>query len=90
MQYTVKQRISLIMDYFRLQGKQGMWDEIIINFITAFPDARPPSKASVCKMVKKSQTVGTVHNLNSKVSPSDTHSGRRRTERTERNARFLR
>ena len=44
-----------------------------------------PKQQTVLKMWKKQQTFFTVHNLNSASSPGDTHSGRKRTARSEEN-----
>ena len=86
-QYTMEQRNFLAMEYHKKKGTRGFKDELIQDFLTKFPNARRPSTNHLQNIWSKQIMKGTVLNCNSKSSPGITHSGRRRTVRTDPNKR---
>ena len=66
-------------------GSESFKERIIQDFQIKFPGVRIPSKNQLRNIWGKQYNIGTVHNLNSKSSPGDTHSGRPRTVRTQPN-----
>ena len=83
-QFTRQQRTFLVLEYHRRRGMgiKNFQRLLLRDFQAKFPGARRPGKNTVKKMWRKQMELGTVNNCNSKNSPGDSHSGRRRTIRT--------
>lgn len=84
-QYSPEERNCLVMAYQQHRGTHNCFKKVTAIFSTKFPNTRVPIKCSIIKMWKKQQSKFTVHNLNSSVSPGDSHSGRKRTARSAHN-----
>ena len=86
-QFMPSERNFLVLEYHkkRDRGRQGFFDEILVDFQQKFPTSRIPSKRAIIKMHKKQMEKGTVPNTNSKSSPGASHSGRRKTARSPQN-----
>ena len=84
-QFTPEERNAIVMAYQQFRGTDICYKKVVASFTNKFPDSMVPKQQKVLKMWKKQQTFFTVHNINSASSPGDTHSGRKRTARSEEN-----
>ena len=104
-QYTPEQRNFLFVEHVKNKGKRRVLNtvistgfkidfqekfKIINDFVAKYPGVRPPSKTAIEYIQKKQMLHHTCHNLNSKTSPGDSQSGRRKTSRTAANIDIVR
>ena len=84
-QLTPEQRNCLVMAYERNKGKFKFMTAVTTDYQQKFPGAKVPHINTIKNVHNKQMKYFTTHNLNSKASPGDTHSGRPRTVRTPPN-----
>ena len=84
-QYSKDQRNFVMLEYVKVKGTRDFHNKIRDAFQVKFPNAPVPTKMTIRNIYKKQKLFGTVHNLNSKTSPGDTHSGRRKSARIQEN-----
>ena len=75
-QYTPEQRNFLVMAYERYKGTRDFMPQINQEFEEEFPGVEVPHRTNIVRMYKKQMAFYTSHNLNSKLSPGVTFSGR--------------
>ena len=75
-QYTPEQRNFLVMAYERYKGTRDFMPQINQEFEEEFPGVQVPHRTNIVRMYKKQMAFYTSHNLNSKLSPGVTFSGR--------------
>ena len=78
-QYTPEERNFMMMAYQNHRGKASCIMKVQEKFRDKFPNSRVPPQKTINQIWKKQNTAFTVHNLNSKTSPGDSHSGRKRS-----------
>ena len=84
-QYSDEQRNFLNNAYIKRKGRKGFFRVICDEFEAAFPGVRRPQASTIRKIHKKQNTHFTVKNLNSQSSPGPSHSGRKKSVRTDAN-----
>ena len=84
-QYRMAERNFLMLEYHKARGGRDFLPGLIRDFQAQFPGTRTPTPKTIWAILKKQKEKGTVLNCNSANSPGDTHSGRRRTARTDQN-----
>ena len=84
-QFTPEQRNCLVMAYERYKGGKNFMIKIVEEFQLRFPGVDAPHRNTIRRVHQKQMSFFTTHNLNSKQSPGDTFSGRKRTARTAEN-----
>ena len=77
-QYSPDQRNVLALEYHKVKGTYKCFSKVMDIFATKFPGVRLPTKETVKNIWRKQKTHFTVHNLNSRHSPGNSYSGRRR------------
>ena len=88
-QFTDEQRRWLVEEYIKRSGTRGFMQPLIQDFMIKFPISKPPSPRAIRYNHTKWVRKYTVKNCNSKSSPGDSHSGRRKTVNTPRNRQRL-
>ena len=89
-QYSPEHRNFCVMTYQTHKGTRGDIARVQLEFSRIFPNVRIPSRKTIIRLYAKQNTYFTVHNLNSKVSPSPTYSGRPKTATNARNVQNVR
>ena len=89
-QYSPEQRTFMATEYARLRGHRDFMGTIIQIFQQRFPGAPVPRRETIIRQYVKLSRSSTLHNLNSKASPGQTHSGRPRTAQTAANVAAVR
>ena len=84
-QYSAQQRNFLMIEYAKRKGQRNCIKNIKADFTAKYPGVRCPTKMAIHKIYEKQMKHQTCHNLNSASSPGDSHSGRKRTVRTQQN-----
>ena len=84
-QFNMQQRNYLAFEYHKRRGGRGFKPELLADYQAKFPGSRLPSTNQIKNIWEKQMEKGTVLNCNSKSSPGDTYSGRRRSVRTPAN-----
>ena len=84
-QFGKDERNFLMMEFHKRKGTRDFLPGLIQDFQAQFPGTRAPPPKTIRAIYKKQVAKGTVLNCNSVSSPGDTHSGRRRTTRTDQN-----
>ena len=85
LQFDMEHRNFLMMEYHKRKGYRDFLHPLLQDFRAKFPGVRLPATSTIRRIFKKQSEKGTVLNCNSASSPGDTHSGRRRTVRTDAN-----
>ena len=86
MQFTPEERNFLVLTYAKYKGKANSIKNVLLEFKEKFPNSdKAPHKSTILRMWVKQNKAFTVHNLNSKNSPGESHSGRPRTAITPEN-----
>ena len=89
-QFSTEQRNFIFVEYVKHKGQRSFFEKIIRDFNVKFPGVRSPTKAAMKKIYRKQMTFHTCHNLCSKASPGETHSGRPRSARTPQKIALVR
>ena len=84
-QFDMEKRNWVMMEYHKRKGARNFLPPLLTDFATKFPGVRIPHPNTIRKIFKKQLNLGTVNNVNSASSPGQSHSGRRRTVRTDPN-----
>ena len=89
-QFSPSQRTTLMMSYARHKGKRGCIKSVKNEFAQKYPDVKVPDETTIRRIFKKQMDHNTTHNLNSKSSPGDSHSGPPKSKRTPENVERVR
>ena len=84
-QFTPEQRNLIALEYHKLRGSYKCYSKVMAIFNNKFPGVKKPTIKTVKNIWKKQNEHFSVHNLNSKLSPGNTYSGRPRSVRTPPN-----
>ena len=75
-QFTPQQRLCLAQSHNKHKGTRNCYTKVVQDFAAKFPGVAAPTAKNVRKMALKLANHQTLHNLNSKASPGQSHSGR--------------
>lgn len=84
-QFEMEHRNFFMMEYHKRKGHRNFLPSLLQDFRARFPGIRVPANSTIRRIFEKQVQKGTVLNCNSAKSPGDTHSGRRRSARTDAN-----
>ena len=82
-QFSQPQQSFLAMEFHRRRGTKNFLPGLPADFAAQFPDAKVPSERAIRDLHKKCFALGTINNVNLKISPGVTHSDRPKTSTSD-------